>query len=591
MRSLSLRRAWFGVVCALVVVTGARAAADPARLVFLLRYIGTDYEGAVQDGRVVDAFEYDEVLRFAREVGQAYAVEPVKVDDVVLGLQALERLIVERAPAPQVFDRTRALVPALAAALGVASAPAGTGNVATGAALYALACANCHGENGDGNVSEAAALKPPPRSLRDARAARLPVEQIYGAVTFGIEGTAMAAFRDVYDEQQRWDLAAFVASLAAPAAPAAAPGAGADAGLALALQLQDTFTRIAARVQPSVVGVTSFVEDPTWTLERLTAERGMEWIQAHTEELRFSGYRKVNAGSGVLVSDDGYVLTANHLIRDEQGEVANLVSVELRDGRHVKARVVGAEPTIDLGVLRLVELTDPKERNVPPVTLGDSDAVQVGNWVIAVGDPPGADVTYAVGTLAARPERQCYQEDLSRTLFQTSVAVPPESQGGPLLDVQGRAIGLTVQRPGGLELGASSAASSTYALPMNLVFNIYEALKVAQSDRSPWIGVSVLELASARRRLGTQARAARFPRTGVYIDDVFAPSPASRAGIRPGDFLVALGTHRVLSVGDFQKWLYLGGIGSEIEVELARGGKAVKYRLPIEVRPAEATTR
>jgi S1-C subfamily serine protease len=126
---------------------------------------------------------------------------------------------------------------------------------------------------------------------------------------------------------------------------------------------------------------------------------------------------------------------------------------------------------------------------------------------------------------------------------------------------------------------------------MNLVLNIYEALKVAQSDRSPWLGVSVLELASARRRLGSQAHAVTFPRTGVYVDDVFDPSPASRAGVRPGDFLVAMGTHRVLSVGDFQKWLYLGGIGNQIDVELDRSGKAVKVRLPIEVRPPEATTR
>jgi S1-C subfamily serine protease len=567
------------------------ATADAGRLVFLLRYVGNDYDVAVQDGRIVNQFEYDEVLRLTREVAQAYDVHPGKVDDVALGLRALERLIAERAPAAQVLDRTRALVPAMTASLGLPASGNVVGDPARGAALYAEACASCHGATGDGLGPAAMGLDPPPPSFRDARAARWSVDQIFGAVTYGIEGTGMAAFRDTLGEQQRWDLAAFVATLAVPAAPGATAPAGADAGLALAMQLQDTFTRIAARVQPSVVGVTSFVEDPAWTLERLTAERGMAWIQAHNEELRYSGYRKVRSGSGFLVSDDGYVLTADHLLRDEEGEIVTLASVELRDGRHVTTRVVGAEPTIDLAVLQLVDLKDPQERNVPPVTLGDSDAVQVGNWVIAVGDPPGADVTYAVGTLAARPERQCYQDDLSRTLFQTSIAVPPESQGGPLLDVQGRAIALTVQRPGGFDLDGAGAAGSTYALPMNLVLTIYEALKVAQSDRSPWIGVSVLELASARRRLGSKARSTPFPRTGVYIDAVFDPSPASRAGVRPGDFLVAMGTHRVLSVGDFQKWLYLGGIGNEVEVELERGGKAVKMRLPIEVRPAEATTR
>jgi S1-C subfamily serine protease len=576
---------------ALALAASAAVASDPGRLLFLVRYVGSDYDDAVRDGQVVDQFEYGEVLRFTQDVQREYAARPDPDGDVTAGLAALERLLVERAPGALVRERVAALVPALAASLGVPASGPGTGDAGRGAALFAAACARCHGERGDGDGPEAAGLEPPPRSLRDAAAARWSPEQIFGAVTYGVDGTAMASFRDVYDDQQRWDLAAFVASLAPPppAASPVSPAGDGDPGLALALRLQDTFTAIAARVQPSVVGVTTFAADPAWTLERLTAERGMAWIEANSEDLRYEGHRRIRAGSGFLASDDGHVLTADHLVRGEDGEMADLVSVELRDGRHAKARVVGAEPTIDLAVLRLVELTDPKERNVAPVAFGDSEAAAVGSWVIAVGDPPGADVTYAVGTLAATPQRQCYQEDLSRTLLQTSVEVPPESLGGPLLDVGGRVIGMTVRRPGGGDPGG--AGGSRYALPSTLLLNIYEALKVAESDRSPWLGVSVLELASARRRLGSQARTVAFPRTGVYIDDVFDPSPASRAGIRPGDFLVALGTHRVLSVGDFQKWLYLGGIGNEIEVELFRGGRAVKHRLRIEVRPPEATTR
>jgi serine protease Do len=418
--------------------------------------------------------------------------------------------------------------------------------------------------------------------------------QIHGAITFGIEGTAMASFRDAYDERQRQDVAAFVESLAAlPVEAATTAGAGGDdAGLAVALQLQDTFARIAARAQPSVVGVTSFVEDPAWTLEQLTVERGSKWIQAHAEELQFSGYRKLRAGSGFLVSDDGYLLSANHLVRDDVGEVVPVVSVELRDGRHMKARVVGSEPTIDLAVLQLTELTDPAERAVVPLPLGDSAQAQVGHWVIAVGDPPGAEVTYAVGTLAARPERQCYQEDLSRTLFQTSLYVSPASYGGPVLDIQGRAIGMTIPRPdGGLDLAAGAERGPAFALPLDLALTLFEALKVVESNRSPWVGISVLELSSARRLLAHERTMPAFPDAGVYIDAVYEPSPASRAGIRPGDFLVGMGIKRVRSVADFQKALYLAGIGAPIELELWRAGKAVKQTVPIEVRPAAAVTR
>jgi serine protease Do len=502
-------------------------------------------------------------------------------------LRALEALIVGRAPAEAVRAATGALVPELRRVLGMAAADT-TADAARGKAIYAAACATCHGAEGRGDGPQAAGLTPPPIAFAE-RLSRMSAEQVYGAVTFGIDGTAMASFRDTHDEQQRRDVAAFVMTFAS-AAPSPSAPADADPGLAVALQLQDAFTRIAERVLPSVVGVTSFVEDPDWTLEKLTAERGMEWIQANAEDLRYPGYRKLRSGSGFLVSDDGYVLSANHVVRDEQGEVAKMVSVELRDGRHVTSRVVGAEPTIDLAVLQLLELTDPAERKVPPVTLGDSDAMQVGHWVIALGNPPGPDVTYAVGTLAARPEQQCYQADLSRTLFQTSVTIPPESYGGPLVDIRGRVIGIDVPAPPRVDLDERGGRSS-YALPIGLALNIYEALKVAQSDRSPWIGVSVLDLPGARRRLGSRARAIEFPRTGIYIDDVFDPSPAFAAGIRPGDFLTGMGTHRVLSVADFQKWLYLGGIGSPVELELFREGKAVKHTVTIEQRPPEATTR
>jgi len=577
------------VLLAAVAAHAGGSGTEPGKLVFLIEYVGTDYEGAVSDGKVVDQFEYGEVLRFTKAVLTEYAARPNPAPDVVERLRALEALIVGRAPAEAVRAATGALAPELRRVLGVETAPAGAADAARGKQIYEAACASCHGTEGRGDGPAAKGLTPPPVAFAE-RLARMSAEQVYGAVTFGIDGTAMASFRDAYGEQQRRDVAAFVMAFA-PATPppdANAP-ADADPGLAVALQLQDAFARIAERALPSVVGVTSFVEDPNWTLEKLTAERGMEWIQANAEDLRYPGYRKLRSGSGFLVSDDGYVLSANHIVRDDDGEVVKVVSVELRDGRHLTTRVVGAEPTIDLAVLQLLELADPKERNVPPVTLGDSDAVQVGHWVIALGNPPGPDVTYAVGTLAARPEQQCYQADLSRTLFQTSVIIPPESYGGPLLDIRGRVVGIDVPAPPRLD--PDGGGRSSYALPIGLALNIYEALKVAQSDRSPWVGVSVLDLPGARRRLGARARTIEFPRTGVYIDDVFDPSPAFKAGIRPGDFLVGMGTHRVLSVADFQKWLYLGGIGSPIELELFRQGKAVKHTVTIEQRPPQAVTR
>jgi S1-C subfamily serine protease len=256
----------------------------------------------------------------------------------------------------------------------------------------------------------------------------------------------------------------------------------------------------------------------------------------------------------------------------------------------VPSAIIGSEPTLDLAILRLT--TPPAYDKLPRLELGDSDHLQTGHWVIALGDPPGPQKVFAVGVVSATAERQCYQEQRSATLLQSSLVLPAGGLGGPVVDIFGHVVGVNIGDPG-TSRPAPSSDTTTVArtLPINLVLNLFEALKVAQSQRSPWLGVSVLELPLARRRLGKQAKGTVFPRTGLYIDDVFDPSPASRAGVRPGDFLIRLGGHELYSVGDFQTWLYVLGIGTRAEIDLVRGGQPLNVAAPIEVRPESAKMR
>lgn len=147
-----------------------------------------------------------------------------------------------------------------------------------------------------------------------------------------------------------------------------------------------------------------------------------------------------------------------------------------------------------------------------------------------------------------------------------------------MVDIHGQVIGLSVPR--GVGTGAG------FALPSNLVKTIYVVLRQKESRLSPWLGFSVLHLSpELRRRIGNT------PRTGVYIDNMFDPSPASRGGVQVGDVLVELGGQRILAVEDFQRWLYLFGIGSEVEVVLSRLGEEIRQKLVIEQRPQDAITR
>jgi S1-C subfamily serine protease/mono/diheme cytochrome c family protein len=625
------------VVGALVAVTSAVAAPPPPpqRLTYLLEYIGTDYGAAVRDGAIANTLEYGEVLRFVKELRRGYDAVPGRSAAVVSGLTELETLVVRRAAADEVWAATRRLVPALGASVGGTPRPDRPPNLANGRRLWRADCALCHGIAGGGDGSAAREeMQPPPTAFRGDWLERLTPQQVYHAVSFGVDGTAMPSFADAYSESQRWDVAFYAMTMRVEFAPrrpsagqvftlddlaassngellarlrktqpdaapehvdwvrtnlASAPSAGGalagtpTGGLALALQLQDVFAGIAERIGPRVVGITGFVRDPTWTTERLQTEHGDAWMAANADAVRYPGFRPVRRGSGLLVDDEGFVVACAHVVRDDAGTPVALAEIELSDDTRAAGALVGAEPMLDFAVLRIAG-TPPA--SPPALDLADSDRVEAGHWVIGLGDPPGPERTFAVGLIASGPQRQCYQAEASATRLQSSLTVSPAALGGPVVDIQGQVVGITVRQDE--EPGMPPATS---ILPINLVLTLLEALKVSRSERSPWIGTSVLELPVLRRRLGPKAAELKIPPTGVQIDDVFDPSPASRAGVRPGDFLVGLGGHPVFAVGDFQTWLYVAGIDATVDLDLVRDGQPLRVSVTVESRPPSATTR
>jgi serine protease Do len=363
------------------------------------------------------------------------------------------------------------------------------------------------------------------------------------------------------------------------AAAKAEDEAQAAAAVAVAVQLQDAFAHVAEQVFPSVIGIGVYARDPEGAPAESPAAREEAWRRADEDARRYPGYHRVGGGSGVLVDPAGYALSCHHVLLDPAtGEPAELIDVELAGGLHVRSRLVGSEPTVDLAVIK-VEWPQP----LPAATIGDSDRVRVGHWAIALGDPGGVERTFAAGTVAARPERDCYQDQRSRALLQTAVTLHPEAYGGPLVDIHGRVIGIDTRRAT-FVADTPELPGSEYAIPINLAMTLYEALRVAESRHSPWLGISVLPLNREIRQ-----RLADAPLTGVYIDGVFDPSPASAAGVQVGDVLVAMDGERLLAVQDFQRWLYLYGIGRTIELELSRAGETLRVKAPIVERPASAT--
>lgn len=618
------------------------AAPSPEQLIYLLEYVGSDYGAAVLNGAVVNVAEYGEALRLTKQIMQGYAARHGQTDVVTNGLRDLQQLIERKAPSDEVYGLSRRLLPLLTNSLGAVVRLPAAPSISSGKRLWDNDCTVCHGKTGAGDGPAATHLEPAPSAFGGELMDRLSPRQIFNALTFGIPATAMPSFADGYSEQQRWDVAFYVMTLrqgfgpqrpvggtqltaeevavstngellarlratrpaateaevdylrlnavaasGAPGAtaPATAPAAADDRGLAAALQLQEAFARVAERVRPAIVGVTAFVLDPEWTEEKQQASRGNAWMANNRDAFRYPGFRPVRAGSGFLIEDEGYVLSSDQLLRDANGQLAALIDLELADETHAPARIVGTEPTVDLSVLRLPENVKPPLAQ--PLELGNSGYVEAGHWVIALANPPGAETVFSVGVVASAPVRQCYQEELSATALQTSLDVPLSGVGGPVVDIQGRVLGLTARPRRAPEPTTLIDAPPPRAvtLPINLVLNLFEALKVAKSSESPWLGISVLELPTFRAQLGERAATTKIPPTGLYIDNVYDPSPAARLGVRPGDFLVGLGGHRILSVSDFQTWLYVSGIGSTIELSLVRDGAPLALTATVETRP------
>ena len=232
-------------------------------------------------------------------------------------------------------------------------------------------------------------------------------------------------------------------------------------------------------------------------------------------------------GSGVIVSPAGYVLTNNHVV-----EEADEIQVSLNDGRQAAAKVIGTDPETDLAVLK-IELTD-----LPVITLGNSDALQVGDPVLAIGNPFGVGQTVTSGIVSALGRTQLGINTFEN-FIQTDAAINPGNSGGALVDVQGHLMGINTaiySRSGG-SMGIG------FAIPTSTARSVMEAIVKEGKVTRGWIGVEPQDLTPELAESFGVGR-----RSGVIITGVLQNGPAAQAGIRPGDVITAVKGQEVKNV-------------------------------------------
>ena len=345
---------------------------------------------------------------------------------------------------------------------------------------------------------------------------------------------------------------------------AARPSAGSSAGL---MELSEAFASVAERVKPSVVYI--------------RAEGRTEGRRAHPQLQLPPGFERFfpnlpdsdefqrSSGSGFVVSRDGYILTNTHVV-----DGAKDLTVRLLDRREFKAKLVGTDAATDVAVLKI------DAPNLTPAPLGDSDGARVGEWVLAVGNPLGENLTFTVtsGIISAKGRSLNLPGRTDRSIqdfIQTDAAINPGNSGGPLVSVQGEVVGMNTA------IASQTGFYSGYgfAVPINLARRVMDQLVAHGHVERAALGVLV------RDATRNDAEYVNLPEIrGVLVQD-FSPAgePARKAGLQAGDIIISLDGKPIEYTGQLQQSIAFRKPGETVKVEVARKG-GVRKTLTIPVQ-------
>ncbi len=279
-------------------------------------------------------------------------------------------------------------------------------------------------------------------------------------------------------------------------------------------------------------------------------------------------YRQQGQGSGFIVSADGYVLTNNHVVGD-----ADRITVKLADNREFTGEIVGTDAQTDVAVVKI------KADNLPVLPLGDSDALEVGEWVMAIGNPFGLAHTVTAGIVSAKGRSTVGIADYE-DFIQTDAAINPGNSGGPLLNLDGEAVGINTaifSRNGGY-MGIG------FAIPVNMARNIYAQLIKKGEITRGYMGVAIQDLSPQLAESFGLKEAA-----GVLVSEVVKGSPADTAGVRTGDVIIQLGGKDVGNVGAFRNDIALSEPGTTVKLTVVRNRRPQTLAVTLGKLDAAAT--
>ena len=327
--------------------------------------------------------------------------------------------------------------------------------------------------------------------------------------------------------------------------------------------LSRTFINVAKQVKPAVVNI-DVVEKSKKSSMRLPENfPQIPGFPPFENQPR----RQRGTGSGVIISSDGYILTNNHVAGD-----ADQINVKLTDGREFKAKRIGTDPETDLAVIKI------EAQGLPFAKLGNSDSLEQGEWVIALGSPFGLEQTMTAGIVSAIGRDLGASAGQFTHFIQTDASINPGNSGGPLINMQGEVIGIN-----SLIFSQSGTSSGIgFAIPSNLASKVYAQLIKSGKVTRGYLGVFLRPLTPA------VSRAVGYEGTeGAQVQDITKEdSPAARAGLRSGDVIVEFEGKKVKSPAQLTEMVADMPVGKPAQLKYVRDGRTQTTTVNLAERPA-----
>ncbi len=276
-----------------------------------------------------------------------------------------------------------------------------------------------------------------------------------------------------------------------------------------------------------------------------------------------------STGSGFIISDDGYVVTNYHVV-----EGATAVTVTLSDDNEYEAEIIGSDSANDVAVLKI------EASGLPYVTLGSSDELAIGDYVVAIGNPLGSLTATMTFGIVSGKDRQVTTDNATINMIQTDAAINSGNSGGPLFNMKGEVVGITTAKYSGTTSSGASIEGVGFAIPIDDVMSIIGDLQQYGYVTGAYLGVTVSDTdASAAKLYGMP--------TGAYVNSVVDDGSADRAGIQAKDIIIAIGDTEVSSVNELTRALRRFKAGDETTITVIRSGQQITMDITLDEKPQD----